>query len=103
MEDFDLVILKDVAQHWDDGTITRVLKELLENNHFVYCVNGFKFGRTPEKNNWEVRDITNKYSYHPLDIEKGPLSQFKPHLVSQKTRRYKQYLLLRREAEAEGK
>ena len=95
IQDYDLVILKDVIQHWDDETIKLVLHQLVENNKMVLIGNGYKFGRTPEKNNWETRDINNKYSYHPVDIEKEPLKSMNLNVILKEHRRYKQFCLIK--------
>ena len=92
---YDLIIIKDVLQHWEDIDITNMIEKLLHNNKLVYIVNGFKFGRTPEKNNWTIRNIQNKYSYHPLDLYKKPLDDYCEYVKDIKTRRYKQYVLLK--------
>jgi len=99
IEGYDLVILKDVIQHWDDETIELVLPQLVENNKMVLIGNGYKFGRTPEKNNWETRDINNKYSYHPVDIEKEPLKSMNLNLILKEHRRYKQFCLIKRDTQ----
>ncbi len=91
---YDLVILKDVIQHWDDQTIQSVLQHLVQNNKMVLIGNGYKFGRTPQKNNWETRDINNKYSYHPVDIQKEPLRSMDLKVILKKERRYKQFCLI---------
>jgi|TARA_R110002020_G_scaffold282617_1_gene498277 2-polyprenyl-3-methyl-5-hydroxy-6-metoxy-1,4-benzoquinol methylase len=95
VQDYDLVILKDVIQHWNNDTIELVLHQLVQNNKLVLIGNGYKFGRTPEKNNWETRDINNKYSYHPVDIDKEPLKSMNLNVVLKEERRYKQYCLIK--------
>jgi 2-polyprenyl-3-methyl-5-hydroxy-6-metoxy-1,4-benzoquinol methylase len=95
VQDYDLVILKDVIQHWNNDTIELVLHQLVQNNKLVLIGNGYKFGRTPEKNNWETRDINNKYSYHPVDIDKEPLKSMNLNVVLKEERRYKQFCLIK--------
>ena len=68
---------------------------ILEKGKFIYCVNGFKFGRSPEKNNWKTRDINNRYSYHPVDITKEPLNQYQDIVIQSFQRRYKEYILMK--------
>ena len=91
---YDLIILKDVIQHWTDEEIESILPQLLENNKYIYCVNGFKFGRTPSKNDWVKRELDKKYKYHPISIEKAPLSQFKNKIIEIEHRRCKEYILM---------
>lgn len=95
VRDYDLIILKDVIQHWNDETIQLVLHQLVKNNKMVLMGNGYKFGRTPEKNNWESRDINNKYSYHPVDIQKEPLQSMNLNVILKKERRFKQFCLIK--------
>jgi 2-polyprenyl-3-methyl-5-hydroxy-6-metoxy-1,4-benzoquinol methylase len=95
IQEYDLVILKDVIQHWNNETIEVVFHQLVENNKLVLIGNGYKFGRTPEKNNWKTRDINNKYSYHPVDIEKEPLKSMNLNVILKEHRRYKQFCLIK--------
>ena len=90
---YDLVILKDVIQHWDDAIILEKFNEILQRNKYVYCINGFKFCRDPTKNDWTNRVLDKKYSYHPLDFTKEPFTHFLPHIKDIKTRAAKQYIL----------
>ncbi len=93
---YDLVIIKDVIQHWDDDVVVGFLRELLKKNKFVYCVNGFKFMRDKTKNNWVKRVLDKKYHYHPIrfDIDESVLSEFEPYIYDTKTRRAKEYNLI---------
>ena len=91
---FDLIIIKDVIQHWKDEDILKYLNEILINNKFVFCTNGYKFMRDKTKNDLKKRDINNKYRYHPVDIDKYPLSEFKEYVLSENKHRAKQMLLL---------
>ena len=75
-EGYDLVILKDVIQHWTNEDILKWLPDILEKNKYVFITNGFKYMRKPENNNLK-RDINNRYRYHPVDINKYPLIKFK--------------------------
>ena len=90
---YDIIILKDVIQHWTDEDIDLFLPKLLANNKYVYCVNGFKFGRDPTKNNWIKRELDKKYNYHPISIEKAPLDKYKNKIIDIEHRRCKQYIL----------
>jgi len=92
---YDFVILKDVIQHWDDEEILQILPEIINNNKFVFLTNGYKFGRSPHKNDWTERNIDNKYHYHPIDIHKKPMDKFDYELISESSRRCKQFCLLK--------
>jgi len=93
-EGYDLVILKDVIQHWSDEDILHYLPQILERNKYVFLTNGYKFMRDKTKNDLKVRDIRNQYRYHPVDIEKYPLNSLKIVCHSKTERRAKQMLLL---------
>jgi 2-polyprenyl-3-methyl-5-hydroxy-6-metoxy-1,4-benzoquinol methylase len=95
-EGYDLVILKDVIQHWSDEDIMKYLPMILERNTYVFLTNGFKFMRDPKKNSLPERDISNRYRYHPVDIAKYPLSEFTDSLISTQKYFSKQMNLLRR-------
>jgi 2-polyprenyl-3-methyl-5-hydroxy-6-metoxy-1,4-benzoquinol methylase len=95
-EGYDLVILKDVIQHWTDEDIMKYLPMILDRNAYVFLTNGFKFMRDPKKNSLPKRDISNRYRYHPVDIAKYPLSEFKDHLISTQTYFSKQMNVLRK-------
>lgn len=92
-EGYDLIIIKDVIQHWTDEEIIKYFTKIVNDNKYVFCTNGFKFMRDPTKNALEKRDINNRYSYHPVDIEKYPLSLFKDNLIDTKTHHAKQFNL----------
>lgn len=92
-ENYDLVLIKDVLQHFKDEDVLNVCDKIILDNNFVLMTNGYKFGRSPQKNNWIKRDINNQYSYHPIDIEKEPLVKYKDNVKWVKIRRYKQMIL----------
>ena len=92
---FDLIIIKDVIQHWDDETITPFLDKLLKHNKYVYSVNGYKFMRDKNKNNWVKRVRDKKYSYHPISYDIAPFTQYNKYITDNEVRRAKQYVLLR--------
>jgi 2-polyprenyl-3-methyl-5-hydroxy-6-metoxy-1,4-benzoquinol methylase len=94
-EGYELVILKDVIQHWSDEDILKYLPMILERNTYVFVTNGYKFMRDPKKNSLPSRDISNRYRYHPVDIAKYPLSEFEDHLVSSQNYFAKQMNLLK--------
>lgn len=92
-KNYDLIIIKDVIQHWTDEDIIKYLPLILKNNKYVFSTNGYKFMRDKNKNNITKRDINNKYRYHPVDINKYPLSLFKDNVVSITNHRAKQLIL----------
>ena len=49
--------------------------------------------RDKNKNNITKRDINNKYRYHPVDINKYPLSLFKDNVINITNHRAKQLIL----------
>jgi len=93
-EGYDLVILKDVIQHWDDDQIKKILPQIIEKNKFVFIGNGYKFGRTPSKNNCSERTLYKIYHYHLIDINKKPFNEIKFNLINTTCRRYKQFNLI---------
>jgi len=93
---FDLIILKDVIQHWEDKDILSFLQPIIDNNKYVFLTNGYKFMRDPSKNNLTKRCIKNQYRYHPVDIDKYPLNEIKSSCLLKKERRAKQMLLLQK-------
>ena len=95
IENYDLIIIKDVLQHLEDYDIIKIMDKLMKKAKYILCVNGYKFGRTPEKNNWELRNIKNRYSYHPASIEKKPLIKYKGNMISKDLRRCKEYVLIK--------
>ena len=95
-EGYDLVILKDVIQHWNDEEIKYILPKIIEKNKFVFLGNGDKFGRTPNNNNWQERKLDKIYHYHPIDIHKKPMNEIQFNLLSTTHRRYKQFNLIQK-------
>jgi len=94
-ESYDLIIIKDVIQHHTDEDIIKIMDILLEKGKYIYCVNGYKFGRSPEKNNWVKRDIGNRYSYHPVALDKVPMDKYCGLVINGFRRRCKEYALIR--------
>ena len=97
---YNLVIIKDVLQHLSDEDILKVLDKVLAENQYVIIKNGYKFGsltirKNPQANEWTKRNINNKYSYHPIAIDKYPLNKYSKDVVSMKTHRYKQIVVLK--------
>jgi 2-polyprenyl-3-methyl-5-hydroxy-6-metoxy-1,4-benzoquinol methylase len=95
INNYDLIIIKDVLQHLEDNDIIKIMDKLMKKGSYILCVNGFKFGRTPEKNEWESRNIKNRYSYHPVSIDKMPLIKYKGHMIKKEIRRCKEYILIK--------
>ena len=80
---YDLIIIKDVIQHWTDEDIMKYFTQLIDNNKYVFATSGFQFNRDKSKNEKEwKRDINNYHQYHPVDIYKYPLNQFRKKCIS---------------------
>ena len=92
-EGYDLIIIKDVIQHWEDKDILDFMDQIIQKNKYIFSTNGYKFMRDPSKNNLTQRDINNQYRYFPVDVNKYPLNQFKGKCILEKTHRAKQMLL----------
>ena len=92
---YDLIILKDVIQHWSDKDILQLFPKILKNNKYVFCTNGFKFMKDPRKNSLKKRDISNRYHYHPVSIDRYPLNKFKKHNIFKLEYFSKQMLLFK--------
>ena len=91
---YDLVILKDVIQHWTDEQIEEILPQILSNNKYVFLGNGYKFGRDKSKNNWTERSLDKIYKYHPVELSKRPLSTMGLNVKEVSHRRCKEFILL---------
>ena len=93
---YDLVILKDVIQHWDDVDIIETLDRLVPNNKFVLVTIGFQFTWNPDpiKNAWVKRVLDKRHFYHPVDINKDPMKRYRPFVIGFHERRAKQMVLL---------
>ena len=89
---FDLVIIKDVIQHYNTDEAISMLEELIKNNKYVLCVNGYKFQRDLTKNNWKERILDKKYRYHPISSDKE-LKVFEEYEISKQTYKAKEYIL----------
>lgn len=90
---YDLIIIKDVIQHWKDEDIMKYFTQIIDENKFVFSTNGYKFMRDPTKNNLEKRDINNQYRYHPVSSEKYPLSEFQEYIKEKQTYHAKEMIL----------
>ena len=42
-EGYDLIILKDVIQHWEDDSILNFVQAVVDKNKYVFLTNGYKF------------------------------------------------------------
>ena len=73
-----------------------ILPQIIEKNKFVLIGNGYKFGRTPSKNNWTERTLDKNYHYHPIDINKKPLNEIEFNLLNTTCRRCKQFNLIKK-------
>jgi SAM-dependent methyltransferase len=74
---FDLVILKDILQHWDNDAIIKFMDRLTkEGNHKnILIVNNFKNAEG------ENRNVDNRYHYAKLDALKYPLNMYNPKVL----------------------
>ena len=94
-EGYDLIVIKDVIQHWEDKDILSFMKKIIDKNEYVFSTNGYKFMRDPSKNKIEKRDIKNQYRYFPVDIDKYPMNVFKSKCIMECKHRAKQMVLLK--------
>lgn len=73
----DLVLIKDVLQHWHDQEVFEFIEQLTQLNiKNILVTNTYKHFRKPEKN-YEPRNLNNKYNYSPLNLTEGIHSVFK--------------------------
>lgn len=77
---FDLVILKDVLQHWDDETIVTFMDKLLMAGHKQIMIINTAFSNF-KKDTDEPRSIKNRYHYYKLDATKAPLNRYNPQII----------------------
>ena len=72
-----LVIIKDVLQHWSDDELLPWLNDfVLLDFNYALITNGDKYYMKPEYNDGRKRNTENKYSYAPLDLENAPYNNF---------------------------
>ena len=88
---FDLVIIKDVLQHWDDETITIFMDKLLSAGHKQIMIINTAFSNF-KKDMDEPRSIKNRYHYCKLDATKAPLNKYNPQIIG--TYKFKQISLI---------
>lgn len=90
MRNWDLVLVKDVMQHWSDDEIQIFLDEFVSLPwKTVVVVNDWRFVRVRSKN-LEPRDINNPYSWAALPCTHKVLAPLKLRVVSYYGRRRKQ-------------
>ena len=95
-KNYDLIIIKDVIQHWEDKQILKYFNNIINNNKFIYCINGYKFMRDKSKNGWKKRILDKKYHYHPISFDEHELNYFKQYIIESKTRGAKEYNLFKK-------
>jgi 2-polyprenyl-3-methyl-5-hydroxy-6-metoxy-1,4-benzoquinol methylase len=88
---FDLVIIKDVLQHWDDETIITFMDKLLQQGHKQIMIINTAFSNF-KKNDDEPRSIKNRYHYCKLDATKAPLNRYNPTILA--TYKFKQISII---------
>ena len=83
----DLVILKDVLQHWTNENITKFMDILITQGHKnILLINGYKEAKGKD------RCINNRYRYAKLDCSLEPLKKYNPEILF--TYRFKQVALI---------
>jgi 2-polyprenyl-3-methyl-5-hydroxy-6-metoxy-1,4-benzoquinol methylase len=89
--DYDLIIIKDVLQHHQNQDVINTLQQLIDNNRYVFCINGFRYMK--QQTNFKHRNINNKYRYYPLHSNDIPLKDFKDYELKKYKHRMKEYIL----------
>lgn len=80
--EFDLVIIKDVLQHWSNETIIEFMNKLTKQGHKHILITNTATSNFYKNTNKGVnRSIDNKYHYAKLDATDYPLNQFNPTVV----------------------
>ena len=83
----DLIILKDILQHWDNENIVKFMDLLVKQGHkYIILVNGYKDA------NGKDRTINNRYKYAKIDCTQEPLNKYNPEVLF--TYRFKQVALI---------
>ena len=62
-EGYDLIILKDVIQHWTDESIMNYLPKILDKNKYVLLPIVIVLQRS-NKRYFNKKNINNQYKYH---------------------------------------
>lgn len=75
--DIDLVILKDILQHWNNESIIKFMDKIVKEKNYKYIliINNYKNSKN------EDRDINNKYKYSKLDATQYPLNKYNPQII----------------------
>lgn len=72
----DLILLKDVLQHWSDIDVDNFLSKITKSNaKYILITSAYKHFRDKNKNGTK-RDIDNKYSFAPLDLMQPKYNQY---------------------------
>ena len=72
----DLIILKDILQHWPNESITQFMDKLVEQGHKnILLINGYKDAKGID------RSINNRYKYAKIDCRLEPLNKYNPEIL----------------------
>tara|TARA_Y100000389_G_C17460872_1_gene521593 strand:+ start:2899 stop:3480 length:582 start_codon:yes stop_codon:yes gene_type:complete len=83
----DLIILKDILQHWSNIDIIKFMDILVNQGHkYILLINGYKEAKGSD------RTIENRYRYAKIDCRLEPLCKYKPEILF--TYRFKQVALI---------
>ena len=72
---FDLVIIKDVLQHWENDVIIKFMDKLISYGHKYIIIVNTAFSNF-KKDDDAPRTVKNRYHYSKLDATKFPLNQY---------------------------
>ena len=90
---FDLVIIKDVLQHWSNETIIEFLDKLItQGNKYIIIVNTAFSTFKNNTNKGINRSIKNRYHYAKLDAADFPLNKYNPQILG--TYKFKQISII---------
>jgi len=86
----DLVILKDILQHWDNDTIVKFMDKLTYQGHKnILIINNYKDAEG------KYRNIHNRYNYAKIDANQYPLNKYKPDILGYY--KFKQVVLIHKD------
>ena len=72
----DLIILKDILQHWPNEEIIKFMDRLVEKGHKnILLINGYKDAKGKD------RTINNRYKYAKIDCRLEPLNKYNPEIL----------------------
>tara|TARA_Y100001972_G_scaffold56105_1_gene69033 strand:- start:505 stop:1098 length:594 start_codon:yes stop_codon:yes gene_type:complete len=72
----DLILVKDVLQHWSNDQIDNFLSKITKSNaKYMLITSAYKHFRNKNKNGTE-RSIDNKYSFAPLDLMNSKYNKY---------------------------